>query len=423
MYNLRRLYGPRFERMNAIIDSLAGHITSYVNLIGSASLPIPEVCAMEGLPGTACRTEGHIHARLFPATDPIDQAERLIEKQTRVLFALDDSYAVSGQPHSATQSNHAVLRAVVGDSGAPVAGLAPVDGGHISHRLGAPQTSPFLPFPLSSHGIDYESLDREVRRHRPAIIVAGGTSYTRSIDYALLRQIADQCNCHLHADLAHTAPFVAAGHHPPAFPFADSATLDTSKNLRGPRGGILIYRDTDSSKMERAVFPLLQSAPNQCGLLAKAACLSFWSTEDLRRYCETMVRHAETLASRLEPLLGAPEFGGTESHLLLFDVSALSIDGREAESSLENAHILVNRNQIPGDRGSPWSPSGIRLGTTVLAILGYTDSDVRDLGDSICSALTGGQCREVVERLLETYQRKLVSISNEPTSRASMDLW
>jgi glycine hydroxymethyltransferase len=422
MYLLRRLYGPRFDRVNAIVDSLEGHVLSYINLIGSASLPFPEVCAMEGLPGTACRTEGHRSSRLFPATDPIDLAEQVIEDRTRKLFGLDDSYLVSGQPHSATQANHAVLRATIADSQRPVAAMAPSDGGHISHRFGAPPGSQFVPFPLASDGIDYDGIEVVVRRHRPAVIVAGGTSYTRAIDYERLRDIADSYSCHLHADLAHTAPFVATGLHPPAFPFADSATIDTSKNLRGPRGGILIFRQMDSSVMERAIFPILQSSPNQCGLIAKAACLSCWSADDLLQFSHRMVRLARILASRLQEATGPPIFGGTDTHLLLFDLSNLPIDGRQAEDLLERERILVNRNQVPGDQTSPWKPAGIRLSSTVLAILDYSEHDVRLLGDAICTILRCGQGESnSIDRLLETYHQRLISNASEPTSGASTD--
>jgi glycine hydroxymethyltransferase len=346
----------------------------------------------------------------------MDQAESLIEEGTRRLFGLDDAYAISAQPHSATQANHAMFRAVLGDSGGPVTGLSPSDGGHISHLLGVPSSATFVPMPLGALGIDYDALEQGVRLHRPKIMVAGGTSYTRGVDYARLREIADRVGCHLHADLAHTAPFIAAGQHPPAFPFSDSATIDPSKNLRGPSGGILIYRDDDGSKMRRAIFPVLQSAPNQTGLLAKAVCMTHWSSESLQPYAARMVRLAEVLGESLERSLGAPVYGGTDTHLLLFDVSALSIDGREAEAALADARILVNRNQVPGDVKPPWVPSGIRLGTTVLAILEYTERDVRDLGDAICSILRGKDGHgKTIARLLETYHGPIINTSSEPT--------
>lgn len=389
-----------------------------MNLIGSASLPLPEVCHMEGLPATACRAEGHRDDRLFPATEPVDLAEALIEEATRRLFGLGDDYAVNGQPHAATQANHAVFQAILGRSPTrPVFGLSSADGGHISHRFGLPSGTDFIAIPLLAGDIDYGALARQVARRRPAMIVAGGTSYTRAIDYARLREITDHVGAHLHADLAHTAPFVAAGRHPATFPFVDSATIDTSKNLRGPRGGILVYRTEHAASMRRAIFPVLQSSPNQNALLAKAACLSHWSRERLEHYTATMLSHARILSAELERDLGAPVYGDTDTHLLLFDLAPIDLGGREAERMLELSRILVNRNLVPGAPQSPWSPRGIRLATTALAILGYTENDVAALGAAITSVLRGDDAHEeTIDRLLMTYHRPLVSTSSGQTS-------
>lgn len=416
MYTLKRFYGPRFERMNAIIDSLEGHITTYINVAGNATLPLPEVCEALGLPGNACRAEGHRDARLNPATLPLDEAEALVEDRTRTLFGLDSSYEVNAQPHSATQANQIVFRATLSQPGQTVAGLSPADGGHISHSLGLPPSTTFVPFPLAPTGIDYDGLPAALRDRPPTVIVAGATSYTPGIDWARLREIADEFDAYLHADLAHVAPFVASGLHPPAFPFVDSATLDVNKNLRGPKGGILIYRDSMRKPMRRAIFPLVQTAPHANGLLSKAACLSYWTPESISAHATSMVRLARLLSSHLSKTLGEPIFGTPESHLLLFDVSEISGDGQVAEAALERARILVNRNVLPGDTGSPWAPSGIRLGTGAIAILDYADRDVQALGDAICSVLQGStQHHEIIPRLLETYHRSLVNSANEPS--------
>ncbi|MEO6700428.1 MAG: hypothetical protein ABIP57_02885 [Jatrophihabitantaceae bacterium] len=415
MYNLKRFSEPGFDRMNAIIDGLSTHITSYINLVGSATLPLPEACEAHGLPATACRVEGHLNARLFPATAPMDQAEALIEECVRSLFGLDGSYEISAQPHSATQANQVAFRAALGHSGRPVVGLAPTDGGHISHSVDLVGGSQFFAFPLTTAGIDYTALAALVRKHCPAVIVAGSTSYTRALDWARLREIADEVGAHLHADLAHVAPFIATGLHQPAFPFVDSATLDVSKNLRGPNGGILIYRKSVRTSMRRALFPQVQTSPNAGALLSKAACLSYWTPTGLEAHAQAMVRLARILSKRLATRLGEPIFGETESHLLVFDVSRVTDGGVTAEAALEHSGILVNRNQVPGDRRSPWDPSGIRLGTAAIAILGYTDADTDALGEAICAVLEGSEPhRDTVDRLLTKYHRPLVSIANVP---------
>ena len=232
-----------------------------------------------------------------------------------------------------------------------------------------------------------------------------------------MREIADQVGAHLHADLAHVAPFIASGLHPPAFPMVDSATLDLSKNLRGPTGGILVYRERDGERMRRALFPLVQTSPSPSGLLAKAACLSYWTPERLAAHAGSMVEVARRLAARLSPLLGDPIFGATDTHLLLFDVTRVCGDGKAAEGKFDSARILVNRNLVPGDTRSPWAPSGIRLGSTVPAILGYAREDVDALGEALCSVLEGSDSHEaIVTRLLEIYHRPLVSSASEPLS-------
>jgi glycine hydroxymethyltransferase len=417
MYILKRFYGSRFTRMNAIVDSLEGRIGSYIDLIGAATLPLPEVCQAQGLPGLVCGVEGHRDSRLFPATEPMDAAEALTEERVRELFGLEEGYGVTAQPHSATQANQIAFRAVLGDDGGRVAGLAPNDGGHISHRLGIPPSSEFVAFPISEVGIDYEEVAEVVRRSRPAVVVAGGTSFTRGIDFRRMREISDQVGAHLHADLAHVAPFIAAGVHPPAFPLVDSATLDLSKNLRGPTGGILVYRERDRDRMRRSLFPLVQTSPSPSGLLAKAACLSYWTPERLAAHARSMVDVARHLASQLSPLLGDPVFGTTDTHLLLFDVTGVCGDGRVAEGMFDSARILVNRNLVPGDTRSPWAPGGIRLGSTVPAILGYASEDVEALGEALCSVLEGSdRHEEIVTRLLATYHRPLVSSASEPLS-------
>ena len=417
MFILKRFAGDRYGRLEAIVDSLSGHLSSYINLIGSATLPFPAVCDAGSLPITAVRVEGHLGERYFPGTEPIDRAEELIEQEVRRIFDIGDDYVVSAQPHSATQANHAAIRCVISENEVQsVAALRASDGGHISHRFGIPEPHDFVPLDLDSTGLDYSTIHETVVRTQPRLIILGSTSYTRGIDYEIISAFAADIGAHLHADLAHTAPFVASGLQPPAFPYVDSATIDLGKNLRGAGGGILVFRRTEERAMKRALFPVVQSSPNQQGLMAKAACLLSWTGEELAEYAKRLVRAARLLSESLAPFLGRPVFGETETHLLLFDVSQKKKSGREAEEALERMRILVNRNQIPGDQLPPWEASGIRLSSTVPVILGYSDDDIRQLGTAIGHALEGDPISSgYIEGLLAQYHRELVSTANERT--------
>ncbi len=415
MYSMHCFNEPRFEGLDAIINSLDDHLTNYIQLVGSATLPLREVCAMASLPASAVRVEGHLHQRYFPASEAVDLAESIVEAETRRLFSITDDYQISAQPHSATQANHAVFRAILGSEVGRVAALSPRDGGHYSHSAGVPPPHESVPLPISEAGLDYDEVSDAVCRAEPTIIVAGGSAYSRAIDFAALRAIADQVGAHLHADLAHCAPFVATGLHPPAFGHVDSASIDPSKNLRGAGGGILVFRNRDEDAMREAIFPILQGSPSQLGLFAKAACLTAWTRDALEQYARRMIDVAKLLADQISGLLGEPQYGGTDSHLLLFDVSGCCENGRVAEDRLRAARILVNRNQVPNDSKPPWETSGIRLSSTVPTILDYDDADVAALGEAICAVLSGSSDRSgVIADLLERFHRPLSTVTGQP---------
>ncbi len=176
MFILKRFHQERFHRINGIIDSLAGHISNNINLIGSASLPFPEVCAISQLPATACRVEGFVGSRIFPDTFSIDDAELLISERIHTLFSIDKTYEVNSQPHSPTQANQAIYNSVL-KPGDKVMSISPADGGHISHSIGLSRTNTIIPFPMSKNGIEYAELERIANKERPKLIIAGSTSF------------------------------------------------------------------------------------------------------------------------------------------------------------------------------------------------------------------------------------------------------
>ena len=205
---------------------------------------------------------------------------------------------------------------------------------------------------------------------------------------------------------------MATGLHPPAFGHVDSAAIDPSKNLRGAGGGILVFRNRDADAMREAIFPILQGSPSQPGLFSKAACMTAWTRDALEQYARRMIDVAQLLAEQLTGLLGGPQYGGTDSHLLLFDVSGCCESGRVAEDRLRAARILVNRNQVPNDSKPPWETSGIRLSSTVPTILGYNDTDVAALGEAICTVLSGNSDHPgAVTDLLKRFHRPLSTVT------------
>lgn len=407
MFQLRKFYGSKFDRFNAIVESLHGQLTTSINLIGSATLPLPEVCTAQSLPGSSCRVEGHLGARYFPGTQTMDEAEKLAEESVAEIFALPDDYEINVQPHSATQANHAVWNSFL-KTGDTVMGLDLDDGGHISHKLGLPNGVQFLPFQMANEGIDYVSTSKLVTQTKPKMIICGGSSYPLNIQFKSIFEMTAHLNTHLHADLAHTGPFIAAGLHDSPFPYFDTVTLDTGKNFRGPKGGILIFKKGTSKSVKRSIFPIIQSSPNQSAILAKACTFEYWRNSSLSEYANSLIHTAKILSEALTQHNVPVIFGGTDCHLILIDAGQIGITGKIAEERLEGQGILANRNSIPGDSLPPQIGSGLRIGTTTLTILGYSDSDLFELARVISSVLRNNANENTtIIKLLQKYHSQV----------------
>ena len=411
MYQLKKLYGDKFERFNEVIEGLNSGINKYINLVGSSTLPFPEVCQALSYPANAIRVEGHIEERYFPGTEAIDSAEEMAINGVRRIFNIDEEYEISVQPHSATQANHIIWKTFL-NNGDNVLGLCTNSGGHISHNIGLPAGVNFIPFSILKTGIDYEHIDSIVKSNDIKMIIAGSTSYPLIIDYDKLGLISKKYNVYLHADIAHTAPYEAAYLHSRSISQADSITIDTSKNLRGPKGGILVYKKKNKKIIERTIFPILQSSPNQSAIIAKACLFEIWDTTSITLYANKLVRIGRVLSNQLIrnniPLV----FGRTDTHIILIDVNKLGFSGKAAEELLENIGILVNRNPIPNDNNPPWLSSGIRIGVSIMAILDYEESDVIKVANIISSALKKEEYSTFdIDSILEKYHGNLSVIS------------
>ena len=387
MYLLKRFCGPRFDRINAILDQYYGYLNRYVNLIASASYPFPEVVDALANPFTAFPCEGLPGARYFPATAALDAVELAGEEMVLRLFGLDLEYRATIQPHSGTQANQIVYNAVLGREDV-VLSLQPSHGGHISHTTLVGRRNRAIHYKATAEGsLDYEEIAQLARDHRPRLIIAGSSSLPRAIDFARLGSIAAEVGALLHADLSHTALFVMTNCHPPVFPFADFATFNTMKNLRGPCGGVLVYRSTLAKEVARSLFPVTQGGPSENTLFAKVVCFTKLLETDLRPYASAILSNAQVIATSLLERGIEVVAGGTDSHLLLVDLRRGPLTGIEAESLCEQSHILLNRNLVRDDPRPPWVTSGVRIGTSCITTLGYSLHDTKKLAEKLASIL------------------------------------
>jgi glycine hydroxymethyltransferase len=387
MYLLKRFCGTRFERINAILDQYEGYLSRYINLIASASYPFPEVVDALANPFTAFPCEGLPGSRYFPASSALDSVETVGEEMVRKLFGLGLDHQVTIQPHSGTQANQIVYNAVLGPDDV-VLSLRPSHGGHISHTVLVGRRNRAIHFSATAEGeLDYEEVARLAWQHRPRLIVAGSSSLPRPINFQRLGSIATEVGAFLHADLSHTALFVMTNLHPPVFPFADFVTFNTMKNLRGPCGGVLVYRSSLGREVARSLFPGTQGGPSENALFAKVVCFTKLLEIDLNLYAAAIVSNARIIAASLLERGIEVVTGGTDSHLVLVDLRGGGLTGVEAESLCEQSHILLNRNLVYDDQRSPWIASGIRIGTSCITTLDYSPQDTRDLAEKIAVIL------------------------------------
>lgn len=387
MYLIKRFCGPRFERINGILDQYNVLFSRYINLIASASYPFSEVVDALANPFTAFPSEGLPGARYFPGAAALDAIETAGEDMVRKLFGLDLSYRVTIQPHSGTQANQIVYNATLNPEDI-VLSLRPSHGGHISHTVLIGRRNRAIHYGTAADGtLDYEEITELARKHRPKLIVAGSSSMPRAIDFQRLGSIAAEVGALLHADLSHTALFVMTHLHPEVFPFADFVTFNTMKNLRGPCGGVLVYRSTIAKEIASSLFPGTQGGPNENTLFAKVVCFTKLLETDLRQYASEIQSNARILAASLLARGLEVVTGGTDSHLLLVDLRGYPLTGAEAEALCEQSHILLNRNLVRDDPRPPWIASGIRIGTSCITILGYSPEDTKNLADKLASIL------------------------------------
>ncbi|MEO6325957.1 MAG: glycine hydroxymethyltransferase [Thermoanaerobaculia bacterium] len=421
MYLLEKFLGSEFGRINAIIDAEQGMLADFVNLVASVSYPFPEVLQALANPLFVFPTEGTTGERYFPGAAAIDEVETYARELVSELFSLPPSYTSSIQPHSGTQANQIVFAAVLRSAEDVVLTLRPQDGGHVSHSIGPRGRANVVYYGLDAEGrIDYEELRRLTVQRRPRLIVAGGSSYPREVDFRAIGDAAAGVDALVLADISHSALFAMTGQHAPIFPYAQFATLNMQKTLRGPCGGLLIYDRMYANHVRDATFPRVQGGPVENALFAKAVCLAKLRSIDRAAYARQVVENARAMAATLAESFKVVS-GGTDSHIVLLDLRTTTLSGLDAELVCESHRILANRNLVPGDLRPPTVASGLRLGSTAVTTLGYRAVDAAHLAEALAAVLAGRDVAwadETISALLIRFQAGLSTASAAIGSKA-----
>ncbi|UDQ90001.1 serine hydroxymethyltransferase [Xanthobacter autotrophicus] len=378
----------------AVFDAIRAELRrqqDQIELIASENIVSEAVLRAQGSVLTNKYAEGLPGKRYYGGCEHVDVVEEIAIDRAKALFGAGFANV---QPHSGAQANAAVLMATI-KPGDTLLGMSLAAGGHLTH--GAPPTLSGKWFNAIGYGvapdtalIDYDAVERLALEHRPKLIIAGGSSYPRIIDFARFRAIADQVGALLMVDAAHYAGLIAAGAYPSPFPHAHVVTTTTHKTLRGPRGGLILTNDEAlAKKLNSAVFPGLQGGPLMHVIAAKAVAFGEALTPEFRTYAAQVVANARALAARLSQRGAAIVSGGTDSHMVLVDLRPFGVTGKAAEAALERAGLTCNKNGIPFDPEKPAVTSGIRLGTPAGTTRGFGVAEFETVADLIADVLTG----------------------------------
>jgi glycine hydroxymethyltransferase len=383
-----------------------------LEMIASENFAPRAVMQAQGSVLTNKYAEGYPGRRYYGGCAHVDVVERLATQRVRALFGAE---AANVQPHSGAQANAAAMFALL-DPGDTILGLDLAHGGHLTHGMRLNYSGKLYNV-VAYHvreadmRVDMDEVERLAHEHRPRMIVAGWSAYTRHLDFADFRRIADDVGAYLMVDMAHFAGLVAAGLHPNPVPYADVTTTTTHKTLGGPRGGVVLSRADLAKKIDSAVFPGLQGGPLEHVIAAKAVAFGIAAGTEFRDRQQRTLDGARAVAGRLLADDVAETgvrvlTGGTQVHLVLVDLRASELDGRQAEDRLHQVGITVNRNAVPFDPRPPMVSSGLRIGTPALATRGFGDEEFREVADVIATTLTSrftdtlaGRLRDRVESL------------------------
>jgi glycine hydroxymethyltransferase len=373
----------------------------HIELIASENYTSPRVLEAQGSVLTNKYAEGYPGKRYYGGCEFVDIAEQLAIDRAKQLFGA--AYA-NVQPHSGSQANAAVYFALL-NPGDPILGMSLDHGGHLTH--GAKVNFSGKLFKATQYGvkpdtgeIDYEQVDRLAQEHRPKLIVAGFSAYSRVIDWGRFRRIADSVGAYFWVDMAHVAGLVATGHYPNPVPIADVVTTTTHKTLRGPRGGLILARPHPElhKKLNSLVFPGTQGGPLMHVIAAKAVAFLEALQPEFKIYSAQVIANARTMTKVLQQRGYKIVSGGTDNHLFLLDLIDKNITGKDADAALGRAHITVNKNAVPNDPRPPMISSGLRIGTPAVTTRGFKEPEVGQLAGWIADVLDHMGDESAVER-------------------------
>ena len=351
-----------------------------IELIASENYVSRAVREAQGSVLTNKYAEGYPGKRYYNGCEFVDDAERLAIERAKQLFEADNANV---QPHSGSGANMAVYFAML-QPGDTILAMSLADGGHLTHGHKLNFSGRFfnvIPYGVlpGTERIDYDSIEKLVDEHKPKLICAGASAYSRIIDFKRLRAIADGVGAYLMVDMAHIAGLVAAGFHPSPVPYSDFVTTTTHKTLRGPRGGMILCKEAYAAAIDNHVFPGIQGGPLMHVIAAKAVCFLEAMQPAFKDYARQIVVNAQTLASELEKAGIRIVSGGTDNHLMLADLTPLDVTGKDAATALDHALITVNKNAIPFDKQKPFVTSGIRLGTPAVTTRGMREKEMQQI--------------------------------------------
>ncbi len=368
-----------------------------LELIASENFTSEAVLETAGSVFTNKYAEGYPGKRYYGGCEYADIVENLARERAKKLFNAE--YA-NVQPHSGSQANEAAYASVL-QPGDTILGMNLAHGGHLTH--GHPLNFSGKLYKVVAYGvrrddelIDYDELARLAQEHKPKVIVAGASAYSRVIDFARFRQIADAVGAVFLVDMAHYSGLIAAGVYPNPCEHADMVTSTTHKTLRGPRSGMILARERFGKEIDKAVFPGAQGGPLVHIIAAKAVCYLEALSEEFREYQRRVLANARALAAALQGEGFRVVSGGTDSHMLLIDVFAKGVKGKEAEKALDEAYITANKNAIPFDTNPPLNPSGIRLGSPAVTTRGFGEGEMRTVAGLIAHVLNHVQSAEAL---------------------------